>query len=595
MNEMLGERRNSVAPDSLNLSESAAPEQASAAALPVQSIRLRHDLRTVINHLVGYGEMTMQSAEDAGFAEMAVLLAGLCADAKALLAPVTTITSPDVGDEEAKRLQHGLFESAKVIQAAVGTAIEFASQHADDEMTGDLKRLRAASDHLLEMTGSLSSGASFVIDTPTASPEAAQPERAVRLVAPQGGASASTSVISKGIILVVDDDPSNRDLLVRRLEKESFTVLQASCGRQALAMLRQNCFDLVLLDLMMPDIDGVTVLRNIRQSPATADMPVIMISASDEISSVAQCIEQGADDHLSKPFEPVILHARVNALFDRKRLRDAERAKTRELEAALREIEHQRRIAEDLLLNILPRKVAEELREKGEVDPMYFEDATIVFTDFVGFTLSSEKLPAEELVYLLHKYFVGFDRIISGYGLEKLKTIGDSYMFAGGVPEHRPSHPVDAVLAAVELVDFVQKMAEEEPSVNWKVRVGIHTGPVIAGVVGTTKFAFDVWGETVNFGSRMESSGQPNRINISERTYSRVKDFFQCEHRGPVRIKDGREVEMYFVTSLLPSLLPGDGASMPPAFKRRYKVYFQKEPSHFPACLTKGVKLFGDS
>ena len=173
---------------------------------------------------------------------------------------------------------------------------------------------------------------------------------------------------------------------------------------------------------------------------------------------------------------------------------------------------------------------------------MYFEDVTIGFTDFVGFTLATEKLAAEEIVGLLHEYFTAFDRIVSRYGLEKMKTIGDSYMFVSGMPDRRPSHPVDAVLAALEMVETVRTMARPDEGIEWQMRVGLHTGPVIAGVVGIHKFAFDVWGDSVNFSSRMESSGAPNRVNLSERTYSRVKDFVRCTPRGRVVTKDGREV-----------------------------------------------------
>jgi class 3 adenylate cyclase len=308
-----------------------------------------------------------------------------------------------------------------------------------------------------------------------------------------------------------------------------------------------------------------------------------MISAVEDTASVVHCIETGAEDFLPKPFNPVILRARVNALMERKRLRDTEKRRTAELEQAIGEAERQHKIAEDLLLNILPERVARELQERGEVDPMYFEDATIVFTDFVGFTRSTEELSAEELVCLLHEYFTGFDEIIARYGLEKLKTIGDSYMFASGLPTHSSSHPVDAVLAAFEMVGFVRQMAADNKGPGWQVRIGVHTGPVIAGVVGIRKFAFDVWGDTVNFGSRVESSGAPNRVNLSDRTYSRVKDFFRCEHRGKVKTKEGRDADMYFAESVAPGLMKDAASSWPPpAFRRRYRVYFQKEPRAFP-------------
>ncbi len=268
-------------------------------------------------------------------------------------------------------------------------------------------------------------------------------------------------------------------------------------------------------------------------------------------------------------------------LSARKQLTEA----NEELEKRHQEVEKQRQLSESLLHNILPVQVAEELSVHGKVEPKYFEDVTILFTDFVGFTLSTEKLPAEDLVYVLHDYFTVFDQIINRYGLEKLKTIGDSYMCVGGLPARTPSHPVDAVMAALEMVNAVVKRDQPGSPARWAVRVGIHTGPVIAGVVGIQKFAFDIWGDTVNYASRMESSGAPNRINISERTYSRVKDFFECEHRGRVATKEKRELDMYFVKGALSSLVDGSMQIPPPAFLRRYRIYFQRDPLSFPAFL----------
>lgn len=255
-----------------------------------------------------------------------------------------------------------------------------------------------------------------------------------------------------------------------------------------------------------------------------------------------------------------------------------------ELHKRQAEVEAEKQRAESLLLNILPARAAKELHEKGSVDPRYFEDATIMFTDFVGFTLSTEKLAAEELVHQLHDYFTAFDRISRRYGIEKLKTIGDSYMCISGMPVRNPAHPVDVVMAAFEMLRAVQDRKIANPA-GWAVRIGIHTGPVVAGVVGIEKFAFDIWGDSVNFSSRMESSGAANRINISERTWARVKDFFECEHRGRVQTKDKREVDMYFVNGVLPALLDGSAMLPPPLFARRYHTYFEHDPPAFPAWL----------
>jgi class 3 adenylate cyclase/HAMP domain-containing protein len=257
-----------------------------------------------------------------------------------------------------------------------------------------------------------------------------------------------------------------------------------------------------------------------------------------------------------------------------------------ELAARNTEVERQRHVSQSLLLNVLPEQVAAELAAEGKVAPRYFEDVTIVFTDFVGFTRSTEKMAVDDLVWELNGYFTAFDEIVARYGLEKLKTIGDSYFCVGGLPVRTPSHPVDAVLAAFEMVQAVKERAIHGHA-GWSVRIGVHTGPVVAGVVGIKKFAFDIWGDTVNLASRVESAGLPDRINVSAAVYRRVKDFFAVESRGRVATKERTDLEMYFVNGLLPTLHDeGDGdAVAPPAFTQRYRTYFAKDPPAFPAFL----------
>lgn len=297
----------------------------------------------------------------------------------------------------------------------------------------------------------------------------------------------------------------------------------------------------------------------------------IPVQADDEIGKLARSFNTMADS-LAAAQEKV-----------QQRTQELEQS-NRQLAEKNEEIEKQKEISEKLLLNILPAAVAEELQAKGSVSPKYFEDVTILFTDFVGFTKASEKLAVEDLVRVLHEFFTVFDGVMKKYGLEKLKTIGDSYMCAGGIPTKNSSHPVDAVLAAFEILEAVASSNQSTRS-PWSIRIGIHTGPVAAGVVGIDKFAFDLWGDTVNFAARLQATGQPNRINISATTYSRVKDFFECEYRGKIETKEKRTFDMYFVSALHPDLQNGESTGMPPAFARRYQIYFSKVPPGFPSCL----------
>jgi adenylate cyclase len=385
----------------------------------------------------------------------------------------------------------------------------------------------------------------------------------------------------RGLLLVVDDDEGNRDVLSRRLLRDGYEVMLAESGKQALRMLHRYDFDLVLLDIMMPEMDGISVLAEIKSNAMLKHLPVVMVTAVDDTDSIVQCIEGGADDYLLKPFNPVILRARVNASLERKRLQDQQQKQRQELEDILESSRRDKERAEEMLLNILPAIVAKELQDSGSVKPMYFEDVTIVFADIVGFTLSTEQLPADELVEMLNEHFTRCDEIVTRYGLEKLKTIGDCYMFAGGIPVRSPSHPVDSVLAAAEMIGAMDDMTRDG-KVNWQLRIGINTGPVIAGVVGIRKFAFDIWGDSVNFSSRIEACSAPSRINLSTSTYSRIKDFFACEKRDRVRVKEGKEVEMYFVNGIASGLSGRPNTSTLLAFQTRYETYFRKALATYP-------------
>lgn len=208
--------------------------------------------------------------------------------------------------------------------------------------------------------------------------------------------------------------------------------------------------------------------------------------------------------------------------------------------------------AEELLLNILPAETAEELKKYGKASPRYYSEATVLFTDFKNFTRFAEKLSPDELVAEIDFCFRKFDEIIERNGLEKIKTIGDAYMCASGVPVQNSNNATSVVDAALEIRDFMLEMRKERQAKGddyWEIRIGINTGPIIAGIVGIRKFAYDIWGDTVNIASRMESSGEAGKINISGTTYELVKASFACVYRGKVEAKNKGEIEMYFVES----------------------------------------------
>ena len=214
-------------------------------------------------------------------------------------------------------------------------------------------------------------------------------------------------------------------------------------------------------------------------------------------------------------------------------------------------IEHEKNRSESLLLNILPEETAAELKASGHAEARHYDNCTVMFTDFKDFTKVSEKLSPKELVAEIDYCFSEFDRIISKFNIEKIKTIGDSYMCVANLPKANPNHAFEMVCAALEINTFIKKIHAERAAQgieSFQIRIGLHTGPLVAGVVGTKKFAYDVWGDTVNTASRMESSGEPGMVNISGSTYELIKHQFHCDYRGKVKAKNKGEIDMYFVS-----------------------------------------------
>ncbi len=212
-------------------------------------------------------------------------------------------------------------------------------------------------------------------------------------------------------------------------------------------------------------------------------------------------------------------------------------------------ISKEKKRSDELLLNILPAETAEELKATGSARAKNFDRVTVMFTDFKDFTQASEKMSAEDLVREINYCYSAFDKIISKYRIEKIKTIGDAYMCAGGLPVKNVTNPEDVIRAGIDIRDFIlnrKKEREEKGEVPFEIRIGIHTGPVVAGIVGIKKFAYDIWGDTVNIASRMEESSEPGKVNISEATYELVRHYFHCVYRGKIVAKNKREMDMYF-------------------------------------------------
>jgi len=340
-------------------------------------------------------------------------------------------------------------------------------------------------------------------------------------------------------LLVIDDKESNRDFLSRRLRKQGFTVDIAENGRKGLEMVHAHPYDLILLDIIMPELDGYQMLAKLKEDATFRHIPVIMISALNEIDSVVKCIEMGAEDYLQKPFNQIILTAKISAALDRKWLRSRE-------QAYIRKLKHEQEMTEKLLLNILPESVAERLKNGESSIADSFDEVTVLFADIVKFSEMSVGMSPEKLVERLNDIFLAFDILTESHGLEKIKTIGDAYMLVGGMPSPRPDHVKAVANIALDMQQSIHQMNVENGT-ELSIRIGIHTGSVVAGVIGKHKFSYDLWGDAVNVASRMDSHGLPDHIQISETVYQRIKDDFMIDTRDPINVKGQGIMQTYFL------------------------------------------------
>jgi len=510
--------------------------------------QFRHDLRTPFNLIIGYSEMLIEDAEEDGDEFLLSHLQRILTDAQALLNLVDEILDPSSRGPSQERLNRDLLFPLSHLLSHVERLREQCEQGERDDVLPDIERILKAVrrlDQLVAMgTINKAAGAARTDPEYTAA-RTGTGDPAVKVKTPQiKKRTVLTGKTETGKILVVADNESNRNMLSRRLERQGHTTRLAENGIRALEKLRQEDFDLVLLDVMMPEMDGYEVLERLHNDDKLRGLPVIMISALDQLDTVVRCIELGAEDYLPKPFNPVVLRARIGACLEKKRLRDRERAYIKKLR-----IEQER--SDQLLLNILPRPIANRLKEGQRQIADYFPDVTVLFCDLVGFTQISERLPPAELVAMLNKIFSMFDLLVEKHGLEKIKTIGDEYMIAGGLPMPRKDHAEAVAEMALDMLAVMDRFNAKH-NTNVRIRVGLNCGPVTAGVIGTKKFAYDLWGDTVNLASRMESHGIANAIQVTEETYRRLRHRFAFQRRGIIHVKGKGALCTYFLVGRRP-------------------------------------------
>ncbi|WP_293130115.1 adenylate/guanylate cyclase domain-containing protein [Microcoleus sp. bin38.metabat.b11b12b14.051] len=365
---------------------------------------------------------------------------------------------------------------------------------------------------------------------------------------------------SSAIILIVDDTPDNVRLLSTILTEQGYQVRKALNGPRALATVQEFPPNLILLDVMMPEMNGYEVCAQLKASAQTSSIPVIFLSALDDVLDKVKAFDVGAVDYITKPFQGKEVLARVaNQLTiqsQQKLLLEQTKQLEELVECLQNEIKEREAVelalrlaqqkSDDLLLNILPAAIVENLK-KGEGYPAErFESATVLFADLVDFTSLAARISPLELVDLLNQIFSKFDELTEKHGLEKIKTIGDAYMVAGGLPVPRADHADAIANMALDMQEAIANFKADtgEP---FQIRIGIHTGPVVAGVIGTKKFIYDLWGDTVNVASRMESHGLSGYIQVTGAVYEQLKDRYLFEERGEITVKGKGDTSVYWL------------------------------------------------
>ncbi|MGB3265185.1 MAG: adenylate/guanylate cyclase domain-containing protein [Microcoleus sp.] len=361
-------------------------------------------------------------------------------------------------------------------------------------------------------------------------------------------------------ILVVDDKPDNVRLLSTILTEQGYQVRKALNGKRALATVQEFPPTLILLDVMMPEMNGYEVCTQLKASPKTSSIPVIFLSALNDASDKVKAFDVGAVDYITKPFQSKEVLARVaNQLIIQNQQRLLQE-QTKQLEELVEQLQNEikerqaietalrvaKKKSDHLLLNILPAAIVENLKKGEGYAAERFESATVLFADIVDFTSLAARISPIDLVNFLNKIFSKFDELTEKHGLEKIKTIGDAYMVAGGLPVPRADHAGAIANMALDMQDAIADI-QTDAGEPLKIRIGINTGPVVAGVIGTKKFSYDLWGDTVNVASRMELQGLPGSIQVTAAVREQLKDRYVFEERGAIAVKGKGDIITYWL------------------------------------------------
>jgi adenylate cyclase len=351
--------------------------------------------------------------------------------------------------------------------------------------------------------------------------------------------------ILKARILVVDDQPANVLLLERMLAGAGYTSVTTTLDPKAVQGLHEeHRYDLILLDLQMPGMDGFEVMEGLKHVDKDGYLPVLVITAQPDHK--LRALKAGAKDFVAKPFDVAEVLTRVHNLLEVRLLYAEVRRKNEELKKLFDQVVAERKVSERLALQVPPDSIAARLQARPDVTADSFADVTVLIADIVGFADLTPAVSTERLAQLLEDIFGRFDRSAKARGVRKIKTLGNSYMAAAGVPVSSGDHAAQAAHLSLDMVDAVERFNEETGN-KFQVRVGIATGAVVAGVIGRRMFLYDVWGEAVNTASRMESYGVAGRVQVSESTKRLLGTPFRLEERGALEVEGQGELKTWFV------------------------------------------------
>ena len=496
--------------------------------------KARHNLKNPVNAILGYSEMLIEDCEEHNIKIEVGSLKKLNKAGKKILMQIESSLKISGNDN----LNKSVLEMGREIESAIknplNTILEVSmSLLNENEILNKIDHFKSDIDKILKSASLLEIELESIIHFNSFetddlrkkdlnSGHFSMVKDVIQSIEPLGPDEKQVKVT--GNILVVDDNPNNTELLKKRLSRKGHSVSVANNGQDSLIQLMQNVnhFDVLLLDIIMPEMNGYEVLKFIRNDKRFFDLPVIMVSSMDDTDSIYRCIEMGADDYIQKPFVQSILDARISTCIEKKQLRDKEKQ-------LLKDIEIERERSETILYNVLPDEIAYRLKS-GEVHIAdKHEMVSVMFADIIDFSPQVKDLNPLNVVTILNKVFSEFDLLAKKLGIEKIKTIGDSYFAVGGLKGDPIKSALNTISLAREMNKVCKIINEEITEMIIDLRVGIHSGEAISGVIGKTKYTYDLWGSTINLANRLETTCPVGKIQISEETKKLIGSKFQLD------------------------------------------------------------------